>query len=69
MLTKGGFARYYGGCALLNQLTDEDASPVNPIFVILSVVFQISWMIFKVILFLIHYIEYTIRLTNMFLEN
>ena len=48
MLTRGGFARYYGGCHLLQELTEQKGSPVSPLFMGLSVVFQVSWMIFKV---------------------
>ena len=55
MLTKGGFARYYGGCSLLNQLSDENGSPVNPVFLSLSVFFQISWIIFKVCINLVEF--------------
>ena len=62
ILTKGGFAKYYGGCNLLNQLTDQGGSPVSPIFMSLSVAFQISSLIFKVRL-------YMVKLRNHIISN
>ena len=48
LLTKGSFARYYGGCFLLKELEDKQGSAVSPTFMALSILLQISLIIFKV---------------------
>ena len=41
MLTRGSFASYYGGCVVLAQLGPGPSSPVSPVFVTISILFQV----------------------------
>ena len=41
MLTRGSFASYYGGCGVLAQLGPGPSSPVSPVFVTISILFQV----------------------------
>ena len=47
MLTKGSLALYYGGENILPSLSHLPASPVSPAFMGCSVLFQLSFFIFK----------------------
>ena len=46
MLSKGSFVRYYGGCELLKDAANA-GSPISPMFMGVSGLFQLSMFIFK----------------------
>ena len=46
-LTKGSFALYYGGKEIVPLLSDKAGSMVSPIYMGCSVIFQLSFFIFK----------------------
>ena len=47
MLTKGSFAKYYGGKEILPNLSDRSGSIISPILMGSSVVFQLIFVMFK----------------------
>ena len=47
LLSKGDFALYYGGVKIIPLLSDKSGSLVNPVFMGSSLVFQLSFLIFK----------------------
>ena len=47
MLTKGSFALYYGGEEIIPLLSDKSGSLVSPVFMGSSMIFQLSFLIFK----------------------
>ena len=47
MLSKGSFALYYGGEEIIPQLSDQSGSLVCPAFMGSSLIFQLSFLIFK----------------------
>ena len=47
MLSKGSFALYYGGEEIIPQLSDQSGSLVCPVFMGSSLIFQLSFLIFK----------------------
>jgi len=46
ILSKGSFVYYYGGCELLKEVP-KSGSPVSPVMLGLSILFQVSLYIFK----------------------
>ena len=46
MLSKGNFVRYYGGCELLKEASIA-GSPISPMFMAGSGLFQFTMFIFK----------------------
>ena len=47
MLTKGGFALYYGGDDILDHLEEGSGSPVSPIMMLITFSFQLTSFLFK----------------------
>ena len=47
MLTKGGFALYYGGDDILDHLEKGSGSPVSPIMMLITFTFQLTSLLFK----------------------
>ena len=47
MLSKGSMAMYYGGEEILPKLSDLPASPFSPAFMGFSMLFQLSFIVFK----------------------
>ena len=47
LLTKGSFALFLGGSDILPQLSEKSGSFVTPSFMLFSLVFQLSFLIFK----------------------
>ena len=46
-MTKGAFARHFGGDEVINQLTDEKPSKTHIVYFLVSLVFQIILIIYK----------------------
>ena len=47
MLSKGSFAKYFGGKEILSLLSDKSGSIISPMLLGSFVVFQLSFVLFK----------------------